>query len=123
MNGYLFCLALITQAEADDSTPNNIDYAMYFMSEVRDASPCGITVENGKLTFPAAVTNPALTCPDAFSWKLYVDSITQEFWKHWAADQYTWPQQPLPLCESEQKDRSACCTPGSLVNPGYDDQW
>ena len=90
-----------------------------------------LKVVGGKIAITPA-TNPAMTCPDRFAWKLFAESVTQEFWKNWAADQQTWPgcasgdstcgdyATPLPLC-APGNDPSKCCDPASKTNPGYDD--
>jgi len=78
-------------------------------------------IQDGELVFDERVNNPSMSCPDAFSWKLFVEAIDDEFWLKWAADQYVWPEEPYPTCQAGTADRSSCCTPGSLDNPGYDD--
>ncbi len=110
-----------TAVITDTTTLNQIDYAMFFHSQVQDADECGLAVVDGALEFDERITNPAISCPDAFSWKLFIEAVNDEFWVNWAADQYAWPENPLPLCQADAEDRSACCTPGSLENPGYDD--
>ncbi len=108
-------------ATVTPTAPTTVDYAMYFHSQVQDAEECFMTVVGDAVAFDQRVSNPAVTCPDAFSWKLFVEVIGDEFWLNWAADQYSWPEEPYPLCQADADDRSACCTPGSLENPGYDD--
>ncbi|HYH98984.1 MAG TPA: hypothetical protein VD972_23725 [Hyalangium sp.] len=80
-------------------------------------------IQNGSIVIAPPVTNPAMSCPDMSAWKLFAQVVTQEFWKGWAADEYTWPQsQPLRLCQSgEDPIKANCCQPGSKNNPGYDD--
>jgi len=100
---------------------NNIPFVAYLMSAPQDHRECSMRVEGGVIRFDAAITNPALSCPDAFAWKLLASAIQQEFWKGWAADEYTWPNvQPLPLCKAGDDPRK-CCAPGRTDNPGYDD--
>ncbi len=70
-------------------------------------------VENGRIVFSAPVTNGAMTCPDAFSWKLYAEAIGQEFWKNWATDDQTWPGAPYAPCSNTVSD--TCCDPASLT--------
>lgn len=113
--------ALCAPAFAEDArTPNTIDYAMYFNADVRDAPACAMRVVDGAVVVDPAIRNPAMTCPDMFSWKLFTEIVTQEFWKNWAADPQTWPAQPIAMCAPGQ-DPTTCCTPGSLDNPGHDD--
>lgn len=117
---------------------SQIAYAMYSESRFKDAAQCGMRVSGDHLVFDAAVTNPALTCPDMFAWKLFVDVVKQEFWANWAADQQTWPgcsagapgcltpdhpaTMPLPLCAAGS-DPAKCCNPQSNQNPGYNNAW
>ncbi len=110
-----------TAVATDTDSLNQIDYAMFFHSQVQDSAECDLAVVDGTLQFDERVTNPAISCPDAFSWKLLVEAINDEFWVNWAADQYAWPAEPLPLCQADAEDRSECCTASSLENPGYDD--
>ncbi|MCC5978906.1 MAG: hypothetical protein JJU21_12655 [Salinarimonas sp.] len=106
-------------AETDQSAPNAIDYAMYFNADVRDAPNCAMSVVNGAVIIDPAIRNPAMTCPDMFSWKLFTEVVSQEFWKNWAADEQTWPSQPYAKC-SPSNDTKPCCDPTSHDNPGYD---
>lgn len=106
----------------DSDTKSAIDFIMYLRSQPQDADTCAMTVEDGQVVIDPSISNPAMSCPDMFAWKLFVDAIQQEFWTNWATDQYTFPQDgPLPLCAADATDTSACCTPGSDTNPGYDD--
>ena len=106
-------------AIAASDSPTSIDYAMYFNSDIRDATACAMDVENGSIVIDPAITNPGVSCPDMSSWKLFVDAVSQEFWKNWAADEQTWPAEPLAMC-TEGATGPDCCAPGSLENPGYD---
>ncbi len=99
--------------------PTAIDFAMYFNSDIRDAPTCAMSVKDGAIVIDPAITNPAVSCPDMFSWKLFLDSISQKFWVNWAADQQTWPAEPLAMC-AEGQTGADCCAPGNLDNPGYD---
>ncbi|MCW5842356.1 MAG: hypothetical protein KIT77_13995 [Caldilinea sp.] len=127
---FLTVIALVlgaaTAAQAQDPAgeppaPNAIDRVLYFNSAVQDHDACDLRLdEDGAFDFGDSVTNPAMTCPDAFAWRLFLEAIEQEFWLYWAADQLTWPAQPLPLCTDDTAAGTACCTPGSLENPGYD---
>ncbi len=105
---------------ADDQTaPGSIDFAMYFNADVRDAADCAMSVVDGKVVIDPAIRNPAMTCPDMFSWKLFTEVVSQEFWKNWAADQQTWPGEPYAMCPTGYSS-TTCCAPDSLDNPGYD---
>ncbi|MCB0171627.1 MAG: hypothetical protein KDJ97_13830 [Anaerolineae bacterium] len=109
-------------ATAASDTKSDIDYIMYLRSQPQDADVCDMSVEEGELVIAPGITNPAMTCPDMFAWKILIEQIQQEFWLNWAADQYMFPPDgPLPLCEPGATDRSNCCMPGSTTNPGYDD--
>lgn len=101
--------------------PSTFDQFMYLRSQPLDADSCAMTVVEGRLAIDPTITNPAMTCPDMFAWKLFVESIQDEYWSNWSVDGYTFPSEPLPLCQADATDRSNCCTPGSLTNPGYDD--
>ena len=108
--------------------PDSLKYVQYFLSRPQDAAGCAMTVVNGRLAVQAPVTNPALTCPDMFAWKLFAEAVAAEFWKTWATDQETWPGnglpsdpgRPLALCAPGQTGPN-CCNPDSATNPGYDD--
>lgn len=106
-------------AAADDQGPTAIDFAMYFNADVRDAPACAMSVSGGAIFIDPAISNPGVTCPDMFSWKLFADAVAGSFWTNWAADEQTWPAEPLALC-TQGADPATCCTPGSLDNPGYD---
>ncbi len=100
--------------------PNQIDYAVSFQADKRDSDGCrDVKVVNDKWEFPEYMTNPAMTCPDAWSWKVFLEAISSEFWINWAYDSYSFPEKPMPLCTTGQKDKSSCCDPDSESNPGY----
>lgn len=99
-------------------TPNDVQRAMYFNSTVRDAANCDVTLSDGEVGFGPAITNPAMSCPDAFAWRLLIRAIQEGFWENWAADQYTWPAAPLPLCTGDETGN--CCNPNSFDNPYVD---
>lgn len=101
-------------------SPFPIDYALYFDSEVRDAQECAMTAHRGTIVISDSVTNPAVSCPDMFSWKLFAEIIQEGFWSNWASDTQTWPKEPLPLCPAGSTGAD-CCTPESDRNPGYGD--
>lgn len=99
--------------------PNVIQQILYFNSAPQDDDSCTLAPNaDGSFTFGEGVTNPAMTCPDAFAWKLFVEALQEKFWLNWAADKYTWPNAPLPLC-TNAPDGTPCCDPNSLTNPGY----
>ncbi len=121
-----------TCGKPPNTANDKIKYVMYLSSKPQDSAQCTMEVANGKIVIKDPVSNPAMSCPDMFSWKLYTEAITQEFWKNWAADQQTWPgvacdpsdpkcksSNPLPLCKAGGGN---CCDPDSLHNPGYDDK-
>ncbi len=104
--------AAMAQAEAG---PNSVDYALYFDSDVRDAAECAMSGEGGKIVIDGAVVNPSMSCPDMFSWKLFVDVIPQEWWEKWATDEETWPGKPYKLCAGGNPGPD-CCLPGASNN-------
>jgi hypothetical protein len=109
-------------------SPDSLKWVQYFQSRPQDAPGCAMRVENGGLVAQPPVTNPALSCPDMFAWKLFTEAVKAEFWRNWAADQETWPGngleadpgRPLPLCSTGQAAQN-CCNPEASANPGYDD--
>ena len=82
------CLALLIFAAINvaiaDESPTGIDQAMYFKSHVGDADFCKneINVKGQQLSFNQ-VSSPALSCPDAFAWKQFLEAVKSEFWKNW----------------------------------------
>ncbi len=133
-------LAVSTAALAADAVcgkppntaTNDIRWVTYLLSKPQDAAQCSMEVVNGKIVVKAPTSNPAMTCPDMFSWKLFAEAVKDEFWKKWAADQETWPgvscgpgdspcqSRPLPIC-SPQIVGGQCCNPYAQNNPGYND--
>lgn len=107
---------------AADAKPTAIDSAMYFQADVRDASYCSMRLVNGQLQAfnrdnGKAISNPAMTCPDMFSWKLFAEAVQDKFWSHWADEQQNWPAEPYPLCQTGQSAAAnACCSPGDVGN-------
>ena len=101
-------------AHAQTRTPNSIDYAMYFLGDVRDNEHCAMTIENGNFVTAARISNPAMTCPDMTSWRLFAAVVRDKFWSDWADETQNWPQQPWPLCSASQTTN--CCTPHSTTN-------
>ncbi|WP_339142401.1 hypothetical protein [Pseudoalteromonas galatheae] len=114
------CLLSCFAAQSEDTrTPNDIDYSMYFNADIRDAEFCELTYSktNKKYQYGKNVTNPAMTCPDAFSWQLFTQVVNDRFWSNWAEERANWPEYPYPLCsESESPAKNKCCTPGSASN-------
>lgn len=114
----LFCSGL----SAADAKPTAIDSAMYFQADVRDAGYCSMRLVNGQLQAfnrdnGKPISNPAMTCPDMFSWKLFAEVVQDKFWSNWADEQQNWPAQPYPLCQSGQTPAAnACCRPGDATN-------
>ena len=106
---------------------NGIRDALYSLGKPQDALGCAMTVQNGRLVVSGPTTNPGMTCPDMVGWKLFAEAIQNEFWKNWASDGQTWPQNPLPLCPASATSPTpntppgssggACCTPGATGNP------
>ena len=110
---------------------NNIRYVTYFLSKPQDAAQCSMKVVDGRIVVQQPTSNPAMSCPDMFSWKLFAEAVRDEFWKKWSADQQTWPgescpdgdpkcQPPLPMC-APGRGGANCCDPDSKTNPGYND--
>jgi hypothetical protein len=117
---------------ASPPPPTSIDYAMYFGAMPKDGAQCALkVVENERkqktLVAAAPVTNPAMTCPDMFSWKLFVDSIRDGFLQRWATDPDTFPGNggdvdpptvfPWPLCGAGITTN--CCQPGGKNDPAH----
>ena len=95
-------------------TPNGIDRTLYFDADIRDAEFCELSIDStGKVDFGKEVTNPSMTCPDAFSWYLFTKVVKDEFWIRWADELQNWPAEPWPLCTS---DGGNCCDPTSTSN-------
>jgi len=110
----LFALGVKALAQEN---PKPINYALYFDSELHDSVECGMNIKDDKILIDKRVVNPSMSCPDMFSWKLYVEVILQSWWSNWASDQQTWPSNPLRLCDKPAKD---CCAVNASDNPGYD---
>lgn len=105
---------------SSSSASNRLPGVMYFNSKPKDSAQCSMRVVDGHLQVSAPISNPAMSCPDMAAWKLFADAVTQKFWENWAADQQTWPGQPLPICTS--KGAANCCDPNAANNPGYGDK-
>jgi hypothetical protein len=130
--GVPLAAAVALGAETCGTQPNeardSLKYVQYLLSRPQDTPGCAIKVESGHLVVQSPTTNPAMSCPDMFAWKLFAESVTREFWKGWSSDQETWPGNgfannpglPLPLC-AKGKPGPDCCDPDAVTNPGYDD--
>jgi hypothetical protein len=132
--GLAFPAAISLAAAADVcGTPPNtgrdsLKFVQYMLSKPQDVPGCAMQVANGRVVPQAPNSNPALSCPDMFAWKLFSESVMAEFWKGWAADQETWPGNglpadpglPLALCAKGASGPN-CCNPDSATNPGYND--
>ena len=99
-------LTFAASAAADDCVdhPNPVDYAMYFLGDVRDFESCDQQFVDGRWVTPDNVSNPAMTCPDMFSWRLYINVVRDQFWSRWADEQQNWPLEsndaPCPTLSS-----------------------
>lgn len=92
--------------------PNRVDFAMYFHSEVKDAPECSMDVQDGRIVFGQGISNPSMTCPDMFSWKLFTEVVQDRFWSKWADEDDNWPAKPYRLCEPGESPKTAeCCKP------------
>lgn len=95
-------------ADAQVHTPNPLDFSMSFLADVRDSPECRASVEQGELVFGEDVTNPTLSCPDAYAWKLFIESVTNGFWENWATNRQTWPSDPWPRCAPGEISGKCC---------------
>ncbi|WP_431052476.1 hypothetical protein [Roseateles sp. L2-2] len=108
-------IALPPAAHAQAKKPNSIDYSMYFLADVRDNEHCAMTVDrDGKWSVDPRVSNPAITCPDMTSWRLFATVVRDKFWSDWADEAQNWPQEPWPLCSATVT--TGCCAPNSPKN-------
>lgn len=100
---------------AQDSRPDQIDYAMFPLADVRDSPECRVKIADGKVDFGPAITNPSITCPDAFAWSLFVRAVGEQFWEDWSTDRQVWPSDPWPRCRAGiAADR--CCPAVEISN-------
>ncbi len=107
----------VSQAASNQRTANQIDYTNYFLADIRDAEECAMDYVNNEFVFSKKVTNPAATCPDMFSWKLYMEVINDRFWSRWADETQNWPPEPYQLCSNGGTPGKDCCEPGASNNP------
>lgn len=89
-------------------TPDQVDFSMFFMADVRDSPECRVTVADGRIAFGGAVSNPAMSCPDAFAWKLLADSVKAGFWENWSTNRQVWPSDPWPRCAPGEAGGNCC---------------
>lgn len=102
----------------------HIDKTLYFDASIRDAEYCSmqfskehqqliaVNNSNGKL-----ISNPAMTCPDMFSWKLFAEVVDDQFWSHWADERQNWPKVPYAVCKTgQQPEKDSCCEFGNNNN-------
>lgn len=112
----LFAAAGAVPAAAQQQA-RNVDYDMYFNSAWNNDPSCAMDVVEGRIAIAPAVTNAAMSCPDMLAWKVFVEAVSQDFIGTWAGGDLMWPAAPYPLCPPG--GGTACCTPGSTRNPGY----
>src|ERR1700704_1962616 len=86
-----------TSADAQTCSAARINYTMFLSSKPQDAAGCAMEVRDGQIRIAPPTTNPSMSCPDMFGWKMYAEVVKLEFWKSWASDPDTWPADPLPL--------------------------
>ncbi|MHA6892086.1 hypothetical protein [Ralstonia pseudosolanacearum] len=111
--GFVFMLSPTANAQA--KKPSGIDYSMYYLADVRDNEHCKMEVDkNGKWSVDQRISNPAMTCPDMTSWRLFATVVHDRFWSDWADELQNWPGKPWPLCSD--KTGTNCCTPHSAKN-------
>lgn len=111
MRYVMSCLMLLVVASSlahAQSRPDPADYATLPFGDVRDSPECHLHVVNGQATFGDTVTNPAVTCPDAFAWWMFSQVVNQRFWDAWSTDRQTWPSDPWPRCRPGESP-GACC--------------
>ncbi len=111
------CFFTFGLAASAQAAPSNIDKAMYFLAAPQDAEYCAVQQKDGVLVPVSSLTgkpisNPAMTCPDLFAWKLFADVINDRFWSNWADEAQNWPAAPYPLCQAGSKTTD-CCDPNS----------
>jgi hypothetical protein len=116
----LSCSLLVLLPRHAHADPNTIDFATYFDADMRDAAECAMSVDNGKIVVDPKASNPAMSCPDMLSWKLFAEVTKERWWTNWASDPQTWPGEPLKLCTGNATGTD-CCQPDAANNPGYGD--
>ncbi|HZP66206.1 MAG TPA: hypothetical protein VFB32_07845 [Rudaea sp.] len=98
-----------------------IDYAEYFNALPKDGAACRMSVQGSgdkaHIVVDPLVSNPAMSCPDMFAWKLYADVIRDRWWVRWAAEDQNWPAQPYALCAGNESPKNThCCAFGDAGN-------
>lgn len=102
------------------SPPDQIDYAMFPLADVRDSPQCRLRITGETFAFDPAVSNPSMSCPDAFAWTLFVRTIRDNFWEDWTTDRQLWPSDPLPRCRPGASTER-CCPAVEISNKGAPD--
>lgn len=108
------------EATPEAHVPDQVDFSMFFMADVRNSPECRVAVEDGRITFGNAVTNPAMTCPDAFAWKLLAESVAAGFWENWSTNRQVWPSDPWPRCAPGETG-GKCCPAVATSNEAWPD--
>jgi hypothetical protein len=112
ISSLLVLAAWLPTAAAQDSSgkpfvPNAVDFSMFFDADIRNTPECDVSVIEGAINFGASVTNPAMSCPDAFAWKLFAEIVQQGFWENYSTDRQTFPSDPWPRCTAGETEN--CC--------------
>ncbi|MBN9673576.1 hypothetical protein [Roseibium aggregatum] len=114
-NVFALFLSILSLPALAASQPDPIDYSMWFLSDVRDTPECDLSYVDGRYDFGDAVTNPAISCPDSFAWKVFTQVVQQKFWEDWTSDRQAWPSDPWPRCEPGQTGEN-CCSELAISN-------
>ena len=88
--------------------PDAIDYSMFPLADIRDSPECRVQLVDGRVAFGPGVSNPSMTCPDAFAWVLFVRAVSQSFWEDWSTDRQVWPSDPWPRCRPGAPFEKCC---------------
>ena len=104
----LSLIVLASTAMAQEShVPDQIDYSMFFNADIRDTPECDVRVIHGAVDFGDTISNPAMSCPDAFAWSLFAEVTAAGWWENWATDRQVWPSDPWPRCAPGESGK--CC--------------
>ncbi len=95
------------RADSEPTVQATQTQMMFFRSYPQDSKNCQVAIVNGEVTYPG-IGAPAASCPDAFSWVAYMNTINSHFWT-WATDTTVWPDEPWPLCSKAGEQN--CCDP------------
>lgn len=88
---------------------------MQYLADLRDSPECAVTVDGeGRFDFGPEISNPSMSCPDAFAWKIFTEAVRGEFWSRWTTDVQMWPTAPWPVCEPGQTEN--CCSTVEVSN-------